>query len=454
MKRGFTLVEVMAVMAILLIGGSLTFGVFNSSSKLLNKGKELVDIQDSFRNVALDMEKEINDDAVIGYKFENIEIYTVDNYEKVDPVLLIDKGENSVLYFKGKKSNTDLDIFEKIIFDKNSISNNNIYVKESKTIINEIDGDVALSGLVNNLIEVKFNFDSAKGGNNRTYSTTINLDKNESDEVIDILDSAINSGTDQTTPNPEPETPTTPEAPIEPEIPSEPTLPSEIGSIAQTFSEAATFIVLDQNPYNLRKELISIQPINGNNSGINLTNVNYYIQAISTDVMKQYINTSTTINRNSFDESKDITKAPALKSTYIANGYTISGNENFKNIVPKNGRVILENNKQVVGCAAQVGNECVILVNGDLNIRALSTDKQFVLGATPNGNGQKILIYATGEVNIDIGNTECELIINNCTLISANKINIRANRIRLVNQSGSRTDKLAEFLKENLNVSQ
>lgn len=435
MKKGFTLVEIIAVLAIFLIGGSLLFGLFNSSYKLLNRGKKLSEMEDSFRNSVLDMEKEVNDKTVTDYKIEGIGNYTINNYEEVEPLLLIDKGENSVLYFKAKKDDTNSYVFEKIIFDKNNINNNNIYIKESKTIVSDMNGMVALRRLVDDLLEVKFDFIIDNSENYRTYSTTINLGKNKSEEVVEIAGSTTS---DTVIVNPPP--------------PSDPIPPEQVNSVAKLFV-GYTFIVLDQNKYNTRENLINIQPMSGtDNSGIKLEYASYYIQAISNDVMKKYINTKYTIKDNKF-VNQSITKPPALIDTYKPNGLTINGNSVFKNIVTKNGETILQNKNENTSYVYKTGNECIVLVNGDLNINSLTTDNKFILGTSGTGGGQKMTVYATGRIDINISNPNCELIINNCTLISANQINIRANKITVPSEVTATVGKLEEVLKANLKLS-
>lgn len=443
MKKGFTLVELIAVLAIFLIGGSLTFGIFNSSYKLFNRGEQLLDVQDSFRNATLDMEKEVNDYGVLEYKIKDIGNYNINNYQDINPLLLIDKGENSVLYFKGKKGDNNLEIVEKIIFDKNSIANNSIYVKESKTIINGINGNIELKNLSDDLLEMKFDFTISNSNENRIYFTTINLDRNETEESIDIA-----AGNTQTPNEPENDNSTTkPEDKNEiVEGPSEePLTEADVINTSNIFAKQSTFIVLDQNQYNAREDLINIESISGNNSNINISNSSFYIQAISTDIMKKYIDTSYVV-KNDYQEGSKKIKAPALNSRiYTSSGLNIASSQDFKDVTNVKNNVVkyIKNGTNNVACIYGKGNDYILLINGDLDI---SSDSDITLQA-PNSS-HKLTIYATGKINIT--NTSGTLNIINCSLISANQINIKTNSIIIKSEKVGYSENLKEVLDENL----
>lgn len=66
-KRGFTLVELMAVIAIAMIVLPIIFSVFKQGYKIINRTENKTNIQNDFRTVIMNIENEIT-----GVKVNNI----------------------------------------------------------------------------------------------------------------------------------------------------------------------------------------------------------------------------------------------------------------------------------------------------------------------------------------------------------------------------------------------
>lgn len=412
-KSGFTLIELMAVLAIFSIFLVMVFGVFQQGYKIINKTDNLSDIENQFRNTVMDIENEAKNYGSEDIQINDILTYEIKSYTDITPIVLMrqnDKLEENILYFKGKKEGGTKYSLEKIVFSNSDLSSGNFVSKETKSMMQSIDGDViAEVDDKGSLLTLEFSGVS-KNNDKRNYSSVVRLD-NDTSIALSV----------QGTENP----------PIKPDPPIIEDDKTNEGAFIDALL-ANTLVVLDENPCDTYPNILRIE--GGSKTSIQ-PEVTYYVQSVSQKSLIDNITWKTLKEpKNAYDyltADKRI-KMPSLSESRIKeNGLNCTGDklEKVLNTTGNSNINMNENGDETNNTPSAIisadANNKFLLVNGDLTI--MDGD---LLRLAPRAGGSSnlhdkkaLVIYVTGRVYINVDKFE----MSQCQIVSGKGIYINAN---------------------------
>ena len=190
-KKGFTLVELIAAMAIFTIFSLMVSTLFLQSYKSAYKNRDYGIIEDNIRSISMDIDNliEKEDSKVIVYNEGKVaKIEGEDGI--IEPVIAIipkDEDKNKVIYFY-KWENTALERVEfKLVDDTSKLSSEDVIGTSGGFVIKSITKDTKIESVKKITTErsdkqmLSINFYGVKEGkaNREKYYLLVNLRKNE-----------------------------------------------------------------------------------------------------------------------------------------------------------------------------------------------------------------------------------------------------------------------------------
>ncbi|MBU5317357.1 prepilin-type N-terminal cleavage/methylation domain-containing protein [Clostridium bornimense] len=190
-KKGFTLVELIAAMAIFTIFSLMVSTLFLQSYKSAYKNRDYGIIEDNIRSISMDIDNliEKEDSKVIVYNEGKVaKIEGEDGI--IEPVIAIipkDEDKNKVIYFY-KGENTALERVEfKLVDDTSKLSSEDVIGTSGGFVIKSITKDTKIESVKKITTErsdkqmLSINFYGVKEGkaNREKYYLLVNLRKNE-----------------------------------------------------------------------------------------------------------------------------------------------------------------------------------------------------------------------------------------------------------------------------------
>ena len=190
-KKGFTLVELIAAMAIFTIFSLMVSTLFLQSYKSAYKNRDYGIIEDNIRSISMDIDNliEKEDSKVIVYNEGKVaKIEGEDGI--IEPVIAIipkDEDKNKVIYFY-KGENTALERVEfKLVDDTSKLSSEDVIGISGGFVIKSITKDTKIESVKKITTErsdkqmLSINFYGVKEGkaNREKYYLLVNLRKNE-----------------------------------------------------------------------------------------------------------------------------------------------------------------------------------------------------------------------------------------------------------------------------------
>lgn len=190
-KKGFTLVELIAAMAIFTIFSLMVSTLFLQSYKSAYKNRDYGIIEDNIRSISMDIDNliEKEDSKVIVYNEGKVaKIEGEDGI--IEPVIAIipkDEDKNKVIYFY-KGENTALERVEfKLVDDTAKLHSEDVIGTSGGFVIKSITKDTKIESVKKISTErsdkqmLSINFYGVKEGkaNREKYSLLVNLRKNE-----------------------------------------------------------------------------------------------------------------------------------------------------------------------------------------------------------------------------------------------------------------------------------
>ena len=199
-RRGFTLVELMVVLSILLLASVLISGILIQGYKVYNRTENYSVGEDQFRKAVMSIENVVED-----YNSKDVFIYTNknkillinDNYEidnQESLMVVVPKGyaKKNIVYIKATNKNGDINLLQVSfsIDDKTRLLNDD---KSDNISISVSNDDIVI--LINNLdisnnIEfsknenlINMNIIGIKGNVDREYSSSFSTDINEKMDI-------------------------------------------------------------------------------------------------------------------------------------------------------------------------------------------------------------------------------------------------------------------------------
>ncbi|WP_195986832.1 prepilin-type N-terminal cleavage/methylation domain-containing protein [Clostridium sp. D53t1_180928_C8] len=212
-KKGFTLIELMASLAILTIFMLLVSGAFIQNYKITKKTEELDNIQNQYRNAVMSLEKEIKSNKnlkVIVYddlKKCTIETSVGETINEVKPLVYIkrpvDSDKSMILYalvINGSRKELQEILVQNIISgDIEDIRGTSTFLfkpTSNKVLINNIN-NVTAERKVDSTEMININFEEIISNNEkRSYPVSFTIKYNE-DEVIDIGKESVVESVDE-----------------------------------------------------------------------------------------------------------------------------------------------------------------------------------------------------------------------------------------------------------------
>lgn len=194
-KKGFTLVELIAAMAIFTIFSLMVSTLFLQSYKSAYKNRDYGIIEDNIRSISMDIDNliEKEDSKVIVYNEGKVaKIEGEDGI--IEPVIAIipkDEDKNKVIYFY-KGENTALERVEfKLVDDTAKLSSEDVIGTSGGFVIKSITKDTKIESVKKITTErsdkqmLSINFYGVKEGkaHREKYSLLVNLRKNEEIQV-------------------------------------------------------------------------------------------------------------------------------------------------------------------------------------------------------------------------------------------------------------------------------
>lgn len=210
-KSGFTLIELMATLSILLLLITMVGSIFLQGYKIINRTDNKVAIQDEVRNAIINIEAETTNAKEI--KIRTADAITSYDGKEAKEILYVKKDNEYILYFEIVNS----DEYNSLIEVKYGIDNS---IKSEKVLLNSIkvSNSSKFSLKVTEVDKlININFEGVLVGNElsgQDYILTLSKENNKyiivnfqgngsdsSDSTIDPIDPVIPEEPDENTPN-------------------------------------------------------------------------------------------------------------------------------------------------------------------------------------------------------------------------------------------------------------
>lgn len=210
-KSGFTLIELMATLSILLLLITMVGSIFVQGYKIINRTDNKVAIQDEVRNAIINIEAETTNAKEI--KIRTADAITNYDGKEAKEILYVKKDNEYILYFEIVNS----DEYNSLIEVKYGIDNS---IKSEKVLLNSIkvSNSSKFSLKVTEVDKlININFEGVLVGNElsgQDYILTLSKENNKdiivnfqgngsdsSDSTIDPIDPVIPEEPDENTPN-------------------------------------------------------------------------------------------------------------------------------------------------------------------------------------------------------------------------------------------------------------
>ena len=210
-KSGFTLIELMATLSILLLLITMVGSIFVQGYKIINRTDNKAAIQDEVRNAIINIEAETTNAKEI--KIRTADAITNYDGKEAKEILYVKKDNEYILYFEIVNS----DEYNSLIEVKYGIDNS---IKSEKVLLNNIkvSNSSKFSLKVTEVDKlININFEGVLVGNQlsgQDYILTLSKEKNKdiivnfqgngsdsSDSTIDPIDPVIPEEPDENTPN-------------------------------------------------------------------------------------------------------------------------------------------------------------------------------------------------------------------------------------------------------------
>lgn len=410
-KRAFTLVELMATLAILSLFLMMAGGIFVQSYKILNRTNSYSAIEDEFRIAILNIEKAIKDDSenkVVIYKdkkkiYLDNSKYPREGQEVLMCIIPKEASKEKTMYMQAENISGDIELIEINFTDADNEKflekeNGNgpkveILDNNPKVLISKIDTDNGGISFEENNGMININMPGIKKGNSvraNAYSGSIVMVE---DSTIEISVNGESGGIE--TPDPEP--PTQPEVPVEDKI-----IDILLNNIFTVLGSQTNSIINIQskangNINNAPSDIFYLQPLKEENiSEINGKNGNLIELGNS--------------NHNKW--TNNYSEPSIILPTLNLSSYSGSLILNYDDIKKTQGYDLKLEGKKV-GVIKKLSNANIhlVIVNGDVKIN--SPDKN-------NTDIEEIIVYTPGEISIDGSNNNID--IRKVSFMSGKKI--------------------------------